>query len=264
MSVRVRTYLLSRRAQLKLTNLLRAAHSGLWLGALGPAGVRESSNATYKGWVHYLDAEYNLSGTRDWEQSCIDAHFPTTGRVLIGGVGGGREAFALAARGYSVTAFDCTENLVAAARQLSRTTDTTNVEWLVSKPDEVPAVDRGFGAGIIGWGAYMHIQGRSARQRFLTQFASQLEPGAPILLSFFVRRGDDRYFKAVRSFSRVTRRIGRWPGSLELGDDIDGSFDHHFARGEFIDEVSEIGFEVAMFGPTPYGHAVVHLRVDGA
>lgn len=262
MSVRVRAYLLSRRLHSKIITVMRAAHNGLWLGALGPAGVRESSTATYERWVHYLDADYNLSGTRDWEQSCIAAHFPATGRVLIGGVGGGREAFALAARGYSVTAFDCTEKLVTAARQLSRTTGTANVEWLVSNPDEVPDVDGTFFAGVIGWGAYMHIQGRSARQRFLTAFASHLEPGAPILISFFVRTGNDRYFEAVRRFSRVTRPIGRWPVSPELGDDLDGSFDHHFSQGEFIEEVSEIGFEVATFGATPYGHAVVRLRAD--
>ncbi|MCE5240138.1 class I SAM-dependent methyltransferase [bacterium] len=45
-------------------------------------------------------------GLRAWEEAVIAAHFPPTGRLLDVGCGPGREAIALAQRGYEVVAVD--------------------------------------------------------------------------------------------------------------------------------------------------------------
>ena len=49
-------------------------------------------------------------GLFDWEERAVERFFPRPpARVLVGGAGGGREAFALHEKGYTVVAFDPAE-----------------------------------------------------------------------------------------------------------------------------------------------------------
>ena len=59
------------------------------------------SDAYHPGSSRYRDALH------PWEETVVGSHFPAPpSRVLIGAAGGGREAFALARRGYAVVAFE--------------------------------------------------------------------------------------------------------------------------------------------------------------
>ena len=45
-------------------------------------------------------------------------------------------------------------------------------------------------------------------------------------------------------------------GTVELGDTVSGSFDHHFSREEIEAELKAAGFRTVHTADTPYGHAV--------
>ena len=47
---------------------------------------------------------------------------------------------------------------------------------------------------------------------------------------------------------------------IELGDILDGSFDHYFSLPEITVEVTAAGFEIAHFASSPYPHLVAHAR----
>jgi ubiquinone/menaquinone biosynthesis C-methylase UbiE len=58
----------------------------------------------------------NALGLRDWERIVVDRYFGKKGRVLDIGCGTGREAFALAKRGYQVVGIDISHKEIEIAR----------------------------------------------------------------------------------------------------------------------------------------------------
>jgi hypothetical protein len=128
-----------------------------------------------------------------WELRAIERHFPPPpASVLIGGAGGGREAVALARRGYQIVAFDPAVRLAAAlARNGER-----DVEGLIGSYDDLPvlsalvppsAVDLAerapFDAALFGWASFSHLRSAAGCVAALRKMAART--GGPILVSYF-------------------------------------------------------------------------------
>ena len=113
-----------------------------------------------------------------------------------------------------------------------------------------------FDAAVIGWGGYMHIQHAPRRVIFLRKLRELLPVGGPILISFFTRREQSKYFFIVYWVARVAKAISGSSLPVERGDNMDGSFDHHFTSDEIRAECKAAGFEVLVFHQRPYGHVV--------
>jgi SAM-dependent methyltransferase len=123
---------------------------------------------------------------------------PPPGRILVGGAGGGREAFALAERGYTVTAFEPSPALArsmadhAAARSASVDAWIGRYEALprLESIDGREAKDLGtgatFDAALLGWTSFSHVRSREARILTLRAFA-QVTDG-PVAFSFYLGR----------------------------------------------------------------------------
>ena len=129
-----------------------------------------------------------------------------------------------------------------------------------SDRDLWPKLAVGFEAAIVGWGSYMHIAGRRSRVAFLTEARAALPVGAPILLSFFVRRGTSIRFRVVVGVGNLLRRLRRRE-LLEPGDSLSPLFAHSFTRDEIARELDDAGFELVYYGAEPYGHAVGRVCV---
>ena len=131
----------------------------------------------------------------DWETAAIDEFFPSLpARVLIGGAGGGREALALAEKGYSVVAFDPAEGLVNALREQVGGGGQVRAYYgsyatlpsLVDPAGRAPVDLAGqapFDASILGWASFSHLRNDAERVETLHRF-SQLTKG-PILVSYY-------------------------------------------------------------------------------
>lgn len=134
----------------------------------------------------------------NWEEEMIGQVFPAPPcRVLIGGAGGGREAFQLEGRGYDVVAFEPSVALVRsmAHRAAQR---RARVEALVGRYEEMPvmrpvagapAVDLReagpFDVALMGWTSYSHLRRSSSRSGALRAMASVTD--GPVVASFYPR-----------------------------------------------------------------------------
>lgn len=235
-----------------------AVASGWQLGRRRSAAQVESESlVAYRSWGIYRDSAYNESGFRDWEASAIATHFPQSGRVLVPACGGGREVLALARRGFEVVAFECEPSFVGHCQDLLAKHEIP-AQVFQAPPSEVAVEVRGmrFDAAIVGWGGYMHIQHAQRRVAFLRDVRKMMPVGAPILISFFTRREQSKFFFIVYWVARVAKAISGSSLPIERGDNMDGSFDHHFTSDEIRAECKAAGFEVLVFHQRPYGHVV--------
>jgi hypothetical protein len=255
----VRLYLLLRRVHARAGHPFSALFSGFWLGAFSRRSLNALDDAVYRGPGSYLTDEHNLRGLFPWEAEAVDAWFGGRRRLLLVGAGGGREAVALARRGVSVDAYECNPALVEYADGLlARLGLPARVRHLPR--DEAPAGGGPYDGAIVGWSAYMLIQGRARRVRFLGGLRALVEPGAPLLLSFWTRaETEPRVPGVARTANAVRRILGRPP--VEMGDDLFPNYLHHFTEVEVAAEMADAGFSIVRWvphgpGPRESGWAV--------
>jgi SAM-dependent methyltransferase len=166
--------------------------------------------------------------------------------------GGGRETHALAAMGYHAAAFDPSSHLL----ERLRAAQAGEEEVVQAGPSDVPPFDDPFDAAIIGWGGYTHIPEAERRSQFLQALARQLKPGAPVLLSFYVRRDDGWRPRTAAQLSNCLRMaIGLKP-AVEPGDAMTNRFEHRFTADEVSAELAGAGLDLLEFRPKPFPHAI--------
>ena len=133
-----------------------------------------------------------------WEEEMIRQVFPAApGRVLVGGAGGGREAFQLAARGYEVVAFEPSLVLAGSMADRARQLGSAVRAFLgryedlptVRTPDGRSVVDLGgmrkWDAALIGWTSYSHLRRSTDRSAALKAMAALTD--GPVVASFYTR-----------------------------------------------------------------------------
>jgi hypothetical protein len=250
----VRGYYLANRGLEKAIVAVRAVMAGFWLGVLSKESLDGVDQAYYEDIGTYCNPQYNRRGLWQWESAVLERFFPKGGRVLVAGAGGGREMLALHRLGYAVDGTECNPELAAFANELLGGEGLAS-EVLVVPRDRGPGAATRYDAIIVGWGAYMLIQGRQRRVVFLKSLRLLLSPGAPLLVSFYWRRSDGAYYRVVRTIANLLRRpFGR--EAVELGDALAPNYVHYFTEPEVARELREGGFELVFFGTTGYGHAV--------
>ena len=190
-----------------------------------------------------------------WERRVIDAHFPKPpATVLVGGVGGGREALALEARGYRVVAFEPAAQLAHALEgSLNGKADT--IEVLLGRYQDLPvlrSVDgslnrvdlrqrQPFDAAMFGWASFSHIRSDAERVDSLRQM-SALTAG-PIFLS---------YFSYMEERTAASSRHESF--AMQVG------FFRQFNETEVRDLIVEAGLDVAEINHDGWPCAVVRRR----
>src|SRR5438046_191340 len=106
-----------------------------------------------------------------WEQAMLERFFPPApARVLVGGAGSGREAFALVERGYEVVAFEPSTGLARSMAQ--RVTPGMKMEVYRAAYEELPRLSPALTAGapasvgdlgpfegsLLGLGSFTHLR----------------------------------------------------------------------------------------------------------
>jgi len=133
----------------------------------------------------------------------------------------------------------------------------TRVDTLIEliERDTVPAGDILYDGAIIGWGAYMLIQGSKRRISFLEKLHKQLEEGSPLLVSFFARAESDKIFIAANKIANLFRLVLRREPT-DVGHYLQPNYCHWFVKDQIQAEFSKAGLETVFFSKKPYGHAV--------
>ena len=60
----------------------------------------------------------------------------------------------------------------------------------------------------------------------------------------------------IFKIASVLRRVRRSNEPVEIGDTLDGTFDHYFTEEEIKAELEAAGFEMIHYAADPFGHAV--------
>jgi hypothetical protein len=254
----VRLYYGAIRLLERLQTLIAATLTGVSLGALSERRRHAIDRVYYDRARMYHTARYNEQGLFDWERQALEKYFGGCQTLLIASPGGGREVIALRRAGKAAAAFECHPELAAYANTLLERLGM-EPDIRVAARDECPQFAALFTGAIVGWGAYMHIRSRQRRVAFLRSLRAQIQPGAPVLLSFFTRQVTARRFTAAARIAEATRYV-LGGERVELGDYLVPTFVHCFTRSEVERELADAGFELTFFSPTPYGHAVGYAR----
>lgn len=234
--------------------ILTACFSGIWLGLLRRETLLEIDNVYYSSTKKYRDGQYNKRGLWAWEKAMIARYFHNGKRLLLVGAGGGREVLALTRLGFEVHGFECNAELVCVANTLLEEEGLPPSVQFVP-PDTCPVGPATYDGLIVGWGAYMLIQGRAKRIALLQSMRSHVRPGTPLLLSFFFRSLTAKRFLVTTAIGNMLRRLLRRE-EIELGDALEPEYVHYSTREEIAGELREGGFALEHYSEDPYGHAI--------
>lgn len=198
------------------------ARSSLITALASDATLDRFNDETYSAaGVYKPGGSYTRRFLFPWEESAIRAHFPgPPARILIGGAGAGREAFALEDMGYDIVAFEPVPALVA--EMAGRAAEGSRVRALTGRYQDLPRLtEHGakvdvpslgpFDAVILGWGSMSYL--RTPAERVGTmQAVSRLTHG-PVLMSFTDVTGDvvPPQGRLGRWRHRRMQRLGRHP-----------------------------------------------------
>ncbi len=201
-------------------------------------------------------------GLLPWEVASLELMNVRRGsRVLVGGVGGGRELSGLCEMGCRIVAFDPSPALTDAA---SRVGERLGIPvYRASYEDFVEAEARRDGplarllgphdAVVLGRGSFGHLT-HDAQQLALLRALRRSSPEAPVLLSFETRSADDQgeSLTVRRALRAVFGRVGGQPVPAGLRYDTRRGFVYQFTEPELLDLSRRAGYRVAVFERSPY------------
>ena len=213
-----------------------------------PRDLLEFNRAAYskpssvEGWAEDKLVDAGLSA----DEKSLLAKLPfQDGEILVLGVGGGREAVALAALGFHVAGVDFVPELAARAEENARRRGRT-IEVLVQDMSRLEVPASFYDAVWLTSGAYSSIPTRRLRLELLGRVRRALRPGGHFLCQFLF--SEEREF---RPGGELLRRVFSWLtlGNLSYapGDRMvaGGEFAHFFAGPDEVrSEFEEAGFRV--------------------
>jgi hypothetical protein len=240
----------------KLFEFYGAVRAGLQIGLLSREQIGALDNRYFEDAVKYSSPDYNRQGFFPWEQTAVSKYFSDCRSVLVAAVGGGREAYAFEKMGCLVDAFDCNASLVKFANEFFEK-EQMRTKVQLAKRDKVLVTGKIYDGAVVGWGAYMLMQGRENRVGFLKAIRKQLGAGSPLLLSAWVFENEDVGFrqKTIFLIGQPLRWLRR-AAPLELGDDLGAFYCHIFTLKKLHEELTAAGFEM-LYYETEGFHCIV-------
>jgi SAM-dependent methyltransferase len=176
-----------------------------------------------------------------------------SGRLLLLGVGGGRDAIPLARMGFEVVGVDYIEDMVEKAKRNAARHGVT-LQGLVQEISQLEVPPGSFDLAVLSQAMYSCTPTRTRRVQMLKRIHTALKPGGYFLCQFIL----DPSMEVSRKVELARKAFGlltwgnRW---YEKGDMLWGSgFMHIFlSEDELRSEFAAGGFEVIYFPPNEFG-----------
>lgn len=190
----------------------------------------------------------------------------TSGRVLVLGVGGGREAIELAQREFEVTGVDFSPEMVGQARRNAEE-KRLHITLKVSEISQFRSTAQSFEVVWLSAGMYSCIPTRKRRIELLKRIEHWLTPGGHFVCQYLFNPSaslPSRLGTAGKLFAYLT--LGNL--SYEPGDALlaNKEFMHFFSsRGELQSEFEETDLEIVTLScelDDPIGGAVLRKRAN--
>lgn len=213
--------------------------------------------------AHWSSAEVLSPGLDPLENSLLEQVPVNSGQLLVLGVGGGRDAIALARLGFDVTGVDFLDVMVQTAVE-NAARQGVRLKGVVQEISELEMPENSYDLVWIARLMYSSVPTRKRRVKMLNRFHHALKPGGYFICTFHCDQG--RRFTpwkelAKKCFALLT--LGnRW---YEPGDGLwsNAEFLHGFtSEAEISGEFAAGGFEVVYlnFPEKEFGGGAV-LRV---
>jgi hypothetical protein len=208
-----------------------------------------------------------------WEERTIERFFPLPpARALVGAAGAGREAFALADRGYEIVAFDPAAGPVQSMAE--RVTPDGKIAVYRAAYEDLPRLLPAgpghleasldavgpFDVSLLGLGSISHIRTRTGRLQALRSIAAVTR--GPLIVSFLARppSGSDSEPRLRWLTRRARSRRGRDAADRFA---LDAGFFHLFDQAEIRELAEQAGLDVVHYDSDVrkvYPHAVLLAR----
>ena len=229
--------------------LIRAANflKSLVVVLLPPQGLIEFSRRTYEREKEIEDwgkEELINGGLSDTEKIIVKNLPVSSGKMLILGLGGGREAIPLAKMGFQVTGVDFVAGMIEKARETARKKGV-QIEGLLQ---EISELDVEEGSHDIVWLStfmYSSIPSKKRRLRLLERVRKGLKIGGVFVCQFWYEKTNPR--KGPETFKKVLAYLSLGNISYEQGDRLwyDREFQHCFSdETELRKEFTEAAFQI--------------------
>jgi 2-polyprenyl-3-methyl-5-hydroxy-6-metoxy-1,4-benzoquinol methylase len=193
------------------------------------------------------------------EQALLERLHPAEGRLLLLGVGGGREAIPLAQMGFEVTGVDFVPAMVDKAKE-NAARHGLKIEGLAQ---EISKIDVPAGAYDVAWlsaAMYSCVPTRGRRVEMLQRISKALKPGGYFICQFRWDTGNEtsRIWELARKVVAFLTVGNLW---YEKGDMLSNNieFIHAFSQEDEVrSEFAGGGFEVLHF------HIAEEILIGGA
>jgi hypothetical protein len=255
----IRTALAAERIRRTVEHLhLLLSEEVLW--AWTPPRQREAINQiVYSGKDIYLPGGSIFEeGLLEWERIAFTAPpFPPSGRILLGGAGGGRELHGLCGMGFDVVAFEPSERLCEGARQIvsaypkSTVVRASYVDLVTAAeqrtgPLAAHVLNTVFDAVLFGLASFNYIFTESDRQALLRATRS-IAPKAPLLFSFVPQSTESGRLDRLRPAIRSLFALLRAPSPRCPGDSFTShtGFIHNLTLSEVRAAADRSGYRIA-------------------
>jgi 2-polyprenyl-3-methyl-5-hydroxy-6-metoxy-1,4-benzoquinol methylase len=179
------------------------------------------------------------------EQTLLDKLPLKKGRLLLLGVGGGREAIPLAQKGFEVTGVDFVSAMVERAKK-NAAQHGMKIEGLVQEISKIDVPSASYDVVWLSAAMYSCVPTRGRRIQMLQRISKALKPGGHFLCQFRwnTRDGASRIGEFARKIVAFLMLGNLW---YEKGDTLSNNmeFIHAFSQEDEIrSEFAEVGLEV--------------------
>ncbi len=226
------------------------------VAVMKPDDLVEFSKQSYQ--ASYIPAYWNRPTIVDKgleiSESALFENLPLReGRLLVLGVGSGREAIVFAKKGFQVTGLDFVSEMVTSAKK-NASERGIEIDGLVQEISELSIPQDSFDVIWISFAMYSSIPGKKRRIRALEKIKSALRPGGYFICQFSILKSSGFFLRAKESIRKLISWITWGNLDYEEGDSIwhGSEFLHHFSSKEVVQsEFQKAGFEGMFFCQVP-------------
>jgi SAM-dependent methyltransferase len=161
---------------------LRTAPARAASNARRPLGPRGAERYEHPAEVAAFARQREAVGLEPGERALVARAFAPGARLLDVGAGAGREALALAALGYHVTALDLAGAMVRSGAEAARA-QGARVRWLRADARALPVPDAAFDGALLVAQLLEHFHRRAVRRAVLAEAARTVRAGGHLLVS---------------------------------------------------------------------------------